>query len=987
METKVGAPTSRVASPSRIQPRLLPCTAPHSSPCPRTPFRIAPCRLSSLRFSAADGSGYASSSGNGRDTSPQRPTLLPAGKRQIRVQLPALFLEVTAADVEAQLADIRHAIAGGATAVVLCESPGGGAAQLYEAAIALKEALRGRAMLLLLDRTDIADAVGAEGTLLSASGLPTVVAKGMTQDKLALVGRIVADDAGAVQAAAEGANFVVLAKEDGESSGLALPSPSAVTAAKSGQRSGSSVPLLTVITEDSAMDGGARSIDDLVAAGIDGMVVRTNELVSVAARTAEEHVDSMSITDAAARLLDLMGRNGAIGNSADKEAQANESIEGPVVTQVSQLLSARREEMVAAEKDALGRLAEFLESACPFLEETALLRDALTALDELFLLVVVGEFNSGKSAVINALLGRRVLAEGILPTTNEISVVKWADPNHAVVDEAEQTADGLYVRRVPADLLKEVNVVDTPGTNVIIDRQQRLTEEFVPRADLVLFVLSADRPLTDSEVRFLKYIRQWGKKVVFVVNKVDLLTSEAEIAEVTRFVKDNASRLLGVESPTVLPVSARLASEAKLACRAAERDDGVGALTSAEQMCLSVEPSWKASRFEELESFVLDFLLGGPDGSATGESVRLKLTTPLSVAAALLDAAEKQLETDLEVARADAASIALVRQQLALFKADMVKEGRLQREEVSRQVGSLVSSAATVIDSTLTLSNWDALSAYILGPGSRGGRLPVADKFREQVPRDAAGAVGAVVREHSIWISSNCGRQADNYRAFAAARAASLGSSLDEVLDGSVGALPSDAEARKRWREARRSAATLDLENAPAAVVQPPGSSGASLEDSGALIAAQALDPSKTEALLEEEVRDAVLSATSTAAGAAGIGVVLTTVLPSTLEDLLALALAGAVGYASLLNLPLRRAEAKRKVEAAAAEVASQIATAMERELETSLEQCESSVLAFMQPLEVLANAEVQRAERVVAVRKELAEEVTALQRRAASVE
>lgn len=46
----------------------------------------------------------------------------------------------------------------------------------------------------------------------------------------------------------------------------------------------------------------------------------------------------------------------------------------------------------------------------------------------------------------------------------------------------------------------QINLVDTPGTNVILKRQQRLTEEFVPRADLVLFVLSADRPFTESEV-------------------------------------------------------------------------------------------------------------------------------------------------------------------------------------------------------------------------------------------------------------------------------------------------------------------------------------------------------------------------------------------------------------------------------------------------------------------------------------------------------
>lgn len=46
----------------------------------------------------------------------------------------------------------------------------------------------------------------------------------------------------------------------------------------------------------------------------------------------------------------------------------------------------------------------------------------------------------------------------------------------------------------------QMNLVDTPGTNVILQRQQRLTEEYVPRADLILFVLSSDRPLTESEV-------------------------------------------------------------------------------------------------------------------------------------------------------------------------------------------------------------------------------------------------------------------------------------------------------------------------------------------------------------------------------------------------------------------------------------------------------------------------------------------------------
>jgi hypothetical protein len=81
-----------------------------------------------------------------------------------------------------------------------------------------------------------------------------------------------------------------------------------------------------------------------------------------------------------------------------------------------------------------------------------------------------------------------------------------------------------------------INIVDTPGTNVILERQQRLTEEFVPRADLILFVISADRPFTESEVTFLKYIAKWDKKVVYLLNKADILQPD-EIAEVATFVQ------------------------------------------------------------------------------------------------------------------------------------------------------------------------------------------------------------------------------------------------------------------------------------------------------------------------------------------------------------------------------------------------------------------------------------------------------------------
>lgn len=370
-----------------------------------------------------------------RDERP-RPGLFPAGKRQTRVDIPALFITLSADNVTATTLDgLSSAIVGGATAVVLRESPppsGGGAAQLYSAAVAVKEILRDRAMLLIADRTDIADAIGAQGVMLSPAGLPTVVAKDMLQDSLSLVGRLVeggGDGVAAAAAAEDGANFIVLHGNGGPTS---MPTAMDLLVARQRQRSGQSVPLLARICRDIT----SSIFDELMSIGMDGVLVELDE-VSPAAAAASLKAHG-SEEEAAAELLALLssssrakGRDYDDGPSRDVDSfplrsKVQSNADGkPVVAQLSQVLNAQREELVAAEKQVLSRLLDFLKTSCPSLDEIILLDDAVAQLDELFLLVVVGEFNSGKSAVINALLGRRVLAEGILPTTNEISVLKW----------------------------------------------------------------------------------------------------------------------------------------------------------------------------------------------------------------------------------------------------------------------------------------------------------------------------------------------------------------------------------------------------------------------------------------------------------------------------------------------------------------------------------------------------------------------------------
>src|SRR5262245_6604473 len=224
------------------------------------------------------------------------------------------------------------------------------------------------------------------------------------------------------------------------------------------------------------------------------------------------------------------------------------------------------------------------------------LNDTIAHLDELFLLVIAGEFNSGKSSFINALLGEKVLSEGVTPTTDRITLLRYGDtPTEQPLEEF------LLERDYPADVLRRLTIVDTPGTNAIIRRHEELTRDFIPRADLVLFITSADRPFTESERAFLSTIQEWGKKIVIVLNKADLLEPH-EQDQVLTFIRENARGLLGI-APEIFPVSARQAQRAR-------SDD------NAEMR--------QASRFDTIERYILETL-------DEEQRVRLKLLSPLGV--------------------------------------------------------------------------------------------------------------------------------------------------------------------------------------------------------------------------------------------------------------------------------------------------------------------------------------------------------------------
>src|SRR5215216_6100111 len=166
------------------------------------------------------------------------------------------------------------------------------------------------------------------------------------------------------------------------------------------------------------------------------------------------------------------------------------------------LLTGQEQKLVEDELVLLNRLSDALARYPAAEEDQDAVKRAAEHLVALFLLVVVGEFNAGKSAFINALSGAEIMPEGVTPTTSVINLLRYG-PEPTVTMQA----DGVIVREYPAEFLDDITIVDTPGTNAIIREHEQLTERFVPRSDMVLFVTSADRPFTESERAFMASIR------------------------------------------------------------------------------------------------------------------------------------------------------------------------------------------------------------------------------------------------------------------------------------------------------------------------------------------------------------------------------------------------------------------------------------------------------------------------------------------------
>ena len=207
--------------------------------------------------------------------------------------------------------------------------------------------------------------------------------------------------------------------------------------------------------------------------------------------------------------------------------------------------------------------------------------------EDRFTLAVLGQFKRGKSSLMNAMLGRELLPTGVLPLTSAITVLCYGPTERLVVIRE----NALFPEELPASRLAEfvtergnpgnvkrvktarievplaflrqgLEFVDTPGVGSSIEANTATTYQFLPQCDAAIFVTSVDSPLSKTELDFLAGIRQHVRRVFFVVNKIDLLSS-AEREDVLQYVRNTLAHLPQDQPVSLFPVSAHAGLKAK----------------------------------------------------------------------------------------------------------------------------------------------------------------------------------------------------------------------------------------------------------------------------------------------------------------------------------------------------------------------------------------------------------------------------------------
>ena len=586
---------------------------------------------------------------------------------------------------------------------------------------------------------------------------------------------------------------------------------------------------------------------------------------------------------------------------------------------MDQVLTRQQAEFIADERRLVLRARDVLAGADGPRADVERLAKLLTEMDELFLLVIAGEYNAGKSTFVNALLGDEVFAMGDLPTTRAISILRHGTPG-----PAEPVGDHTLVYRYSLDVLRDLEIVDTPGTNSLERMEEEITRGFVPRADLVLFVTSLLQPLTASEMDFLSHIREWGKKVIFVVNGVDRRNSDEQLDRVRDYLARELTARLGGPPPTTYFVSALRALRAKQASRTA-----VG--TPSPDAPAATDPR---DEFPALERYLLDTL-------RESERVRLKLLSPLGVVRHVLERNAASLTSRRDVVREDTRVLATVRQQLDGYGREMRTDSERYLLELRAVLAEVERRGRTWLERNIRIGNFNFLR----------NRDAVENRFRNEVVADAPRQIEDVVHRMVDWTVQ---------------RNLKLWTAVFAELDAHTarlrasGALASQGDTEFQY----------DREDLFGRLRQP-------VERRVGEFSAE------TEARsVVESMREAVAQAFGVNVLAVGLGAVFIAVFTTVALDVTGVLTAALFAVAGWLIIPARRRRLIRDLEAKIAKLSADLSALLAAKFEEQLERYEQQLLEVLRPYERFLESEAGKLD--VALRGVAATqvEVDALERR-----
>jgi GTPase SAR1 family protein len=219
-------------------------------------------------------------------------------------------------------------------------------------------------------------------------------------------------------------------------------------------------------------------------------------------------------------------------------------------------------------------------SGCPCEE----LREKIQ--NNVFNLVVLGQFKRGKTTLINALLGAEILPTAVVPLTSIATILKHGEElkitvyfNDGRVTEIKPENLPEYVTEkgnpknqkdvqevvitYPSSYLKDgVRLIDTPGVGSIYQHNTDVAYQYLPKSDAALFLLSVDQPVGQAELDFLKDVKEYSHRIFFLQNKADYVDAE-DLKESITFSKKVIEECMEYKVK-IFPLSAKLALDGKL---------------------------------------------------------------------------------------------------------------------------------------------------------------------------------------------------------------------------------------------------------------------------------------------------------------------------------------------------------------------------------------------------------------------------------------